>query len=114
MDGPAQAGGTVRVFADGTITLGEAVALSQAEGLVEMKTYLLLACLNGELAGAYRDGHTWRIPYDEYQRWIEPVLTAVNAPPRPPPARPWWQYVPWHVVFWIVVGIVCWILAVHS
>jgi hypothetical protein len=87
--------------ADGTISLREAVALSRTDGLRQMGDYLLLACMNGEIEGAYRDGASWRIPYESYQAWVAPVIAACQVEPE---QRPHWLLcLPWHVIFWLAV-----------
>lgn len=104
-----------QLAADGTISLAEATALARTEGLKSPGDYLLLACVLGELKGAYRDGRTWRIPYESYQAWIEPVLAEVFRP-EPEQPKSLLERIPMWVIMlgWPLLAWLAWLLVAHS
>jgi len=98
---------------DGSVSLAEAASLAAAAGLRGFRSEILTACIRGEMAGAYRDGASWRIPLATVDAWIADlnaqVAAAMYVEPEVQPS--WWDE--WKSAIGLIVFAIllwCWVL----
>jgi hypothetical protein len=105
---------------DGTVSVAEAAALASAAGLRGFRAEILSMCIRGEMAGAVRDGATYRMPLASVDAWISDLNAAVragleNLPQEVgefEPAAPWWRSADWLKVWaLLVVAAFVWCIA---
>jgi hypothetical protein len=97
---------------DGTITLTEAVRLAACEGFnaTLARNYLTMGLIRGEFDDAYRDGASWRMTVEGFNKWINAALDATEQQQVevvvPKPA------LPWGCLCWLGVPVLVWLFAV--